>query len=103
MTEGFNQQKSMFSQFWRIEVQVQSAGRVGFPEGLSLASTVSSEAFPSANAFLVFLLSYADFLFLESHQEDWIRAHPNNFILIKSPLLTRPLFQILSPSTWWEL
>ena len=82
------QQKFIFSQFWRIEVQDQGVGSVGsfwgpWEEGMFPPSLLGLWMAIFFCLYIVFpLSSYPNFLFLGGYQSYCIRSQHNDFILI---------------------
>lgn len=88
-TKGLKQQKHIFSWFWRLDVQDQGSGRVGFlqgfPWGLGCGHflTVLSHCLP----YVCVLISLQ-----EHHQSDQIRAHPCDLMQLNH-LFNGPTFK----------
>lgn len=81
-TGWLGQQRCIFSQQWRLEVQSQGVTRVGLPWGLSpcLADDrpvagASSQGHTGIHPRHLFV--HPDFLSLTEHQSVWVRDHPN--------------------------
>lgn len=79
-TGGLRQQKFAYSQFWRLEVQEQDAGRVSSSEATLLGLQMPSSPWViTGSSFCVCLCP--NVLLLLGHQSYWIRAHFGDLIL----------------------